>query len=196
MYRLAVLCVIALSGASVGCTYLRDRGNDLADVFRLEMSVGVGIQASAMVTDAAHVGIGSSDRYTAGLMYGDLTSQHREEHYLPLSYIHTIMEPEYEAVHTLSWSGEGPAPDHRCYMIVPGRSPARRHSWTHWFDIEVSAFAGIVGVEAGFSPGELIDFVAGLFWLDPAQDDGPENRARSRVWQRRPESVTDPQRGP
>ena len=46
-----------------------------------------------------------------------------------------------------------------------------RWSRVHLFDIEVGAFALIVGARAGFSPGEFLDFLLGWFGADIAKDD-------------------------
>ncbi|MCI0343109.1 MAG: tetratricopeptide repeat protein [Planctomycetales bacterium] len=48
----------------------------------------------------------------------------------------------------------------------------RRWARVHAFDMEASAYAGVVGLRAGFSPGEFLDFLLGWFGLDIAGDDG------------------------
>ena len=55
-----------------------------------------------------------------------------------------------------------------------GASPPPRWwsgSALHAFDVEAHAFALVVGVRVGFSPGEFVDFVLGWFGLDIAGDD-------------------------
>ena len=49
----------------------------------------------------------------------------------------------------------------------------QRWSRVHAFDIEVGAFALILGFKAGFSPGEFVDFLLGWFGVDIAGDDRP-----------------------
>ena len=43
----------------------------------------------------------------------------------------------------------------------------------HAFDIEAGVFVGIIGVRAGFSPGQFVDFFLGWFGVDIAGDDVP-----------------------
>lgn len=50
------------------------------------------------------------------------------------------------------------------------RGPAPRA----WDLFEMDAFLGVVGVRVGVRPVEFVDFVAGLLFLDPLQDDLPE----------------------
>ena len=56
---------------------------------------------------------------------------------------------------------------------------ARRKARVHTFDLEVGAFALILGARVGFSPGEFVDFLLGWFGVDIAGDDremGPEEK--------------------
>ncbi len=59
--------------------------------------------------------------------------------------------------HPWLWSG-------KAHEVAP---TARIHA----FDIEASLHAGIVYLKAGFSPGELADFLLGWFGADIAGDD-------------------------
>jgi hypothetical protein len=96
---------------------------------------------------------------------------------------------------TMQWAeGCKPRGSSKAYALLPGvwtydtraRDPAwiwdaipereyhaGRQGWlrVHAFDVEASLLAGIVGVTAGFSPGELLDFLLGWFGADLAGDD-------------------------
>lgn len=78
--------------------------------------------------------------------------------------------------------------DHVCWGLAPGLftrfpSPEGRLLWTprgaetnrwghvHSWDLEASAYAGLLVVRVGVSPGELLDFVLGWFGVDLARDD-------------------------
>lgn len=50
------------------------------------------------------------------------------------------------------------------------RLPAQRA----WDLFELDAFAGIFGLRVGFRPVEAVDFLLGIVFLDPMQDDLPE----------------------
>ncbi len=195
--RLLLVVIVLGAVPSMGCAYLRDRGRDFVDIWRVEGSVGVGLHAHVTATELAHIGVGSSRRYVAGIMYGEGTSERRIEDDFPLSYVWTIADPETESLHSLRWgnSNEGAA-QHRCFWMVPGELNRNTYERDvlHYFDIEVGVFAAIVGFEVGFSIGELFDFIVGLFGFDLGNDDGNEARQAKRMWQKVPEQSTDPQR--
>ena len=46
-----------------------------------------------------------------------------------------------------------------------------RYAQIHAFDVELELGLGVY-LDAGWSPGEVLDFVLGLFTLDLAGDDG------------------------
>lgn len=59
-----------------------------------------------------------------------------------------------------------------------------RKARVHAFDIEAGVFLGVVGVRAGFSPGQFADFLLGWVGIDIAGDDRgieTEKRAGERV---------------
>jgi len=49
--------------------------------------------------------------------------------------------------------------------------PLPRRSPINFLDVDVGAGYFLAGAEAGFSPGELLDFLVGFFGFDPARDD-------------------------
>ena len=60
--------------------------------------------------------------------------------------------------------------------VIAALDVADRFAQVHAFDIEVSA-ALFLYVDVGYSPGETLDFLLGIFGIDIAKDDG---KSRSR----------------
>ncbi len=59
--------------------------------------------------------------------------------------------------------------------------------WPLSLDVEASVHLGYLGVRAGVSPLQLVDFVLGWFGADLGGDDGPAHaRPINRAWQSRP----------
>lgn len=185
--RLIPLLALALGS----CSWVSARGHDFADLWRLEGQVGYGLQAHAAAGELAHVGAGSSRHWSAGLVYGRAGTQSVTEHHFPVSVVASFVDPDRQYVHGINLEDDENGGLHRCYMIFPGAlNPGTvRKDTVRYLDLEAGFLAGVVGIEAGFSPGELLDFVLGLFrwtddWtvLDPAVDDDPEERAFRRLW--------------
>jgi hypothetical protein len=178
--RRLIPILLALPG--VGCAYAQDRFRDFADVWRVEVSAGVGLQADVAVGEVAHLGLGSSRRWSAGLRYGEVIGERRVEDHLPLSLLWWAAEPDASGVHQLRL-GDATHSQHRCDAIVPGEllSGTLEKDPIHYWDIEVRAFVGVAGVEVGFSPGQFVDFLLGWFGIDIGNDDGPDRETR-RYW--------------
>ena len=191
MSRAPVLLVLALLP---GCTWLGERGRDLGDVVRVEGAVGVGLQAHVNVGELAHLGLGSSRRWSAGWAYGIPTAERRVEDHLPLSYVMSLIEPDAEALHTLKLGKRNDNLKHRCPAVAPctlASGSIQRPPMQFW-SLEIGLMALVVGAEIGFNPGELVDFLLGLFTLDLAKDDDPEGRAARRLWiPTSPDIITD-----
>ena len=177
--------LIAIAVTATGCGYAGDRLRDFGDMFRVEITGGIGAQAGVNLGEMLHFGAGSSRRYAIGWNYGVANTEHRVEDQFPLSYVWTLTSGgEKELLHELEFGDGKTSQFHRCDMIFPGElhpgATVQRPNALYW-NIEVSAFAGIVGVDAGFSLGEFVDFIGGLFTLDPAFDDG-DLRASRKLW--------------
>ncbi len=171
--------IILLALPSVGCGYARDRVRDFGDIWRIEGSVGVGVQADVTIGELAHVGVGSSRRWSGGLFYGDIQGERRVEDHLPLSLIWTVTAPDTESVHSLRY-GDATQSQHRCFIAVPGEFARGTHEkpLIHYWDLEVKVFAGVVGIELGFSFGQFVDFLSGWFGADLGNDDGELRKGR------------------
>jgi hypothetical protein len=176
----AIAALLALSG----CGYLSDRGRDFGDIWRLEASVGAGLQANVNAGEFAHLGVGSSRRWSGGWAYGLATSERRSEDHFPLAYAWSILEPEVQGLHFLRIGDEAPRPQHRCAVVCPGvlsGGSLRKPPMQYW-NLEIGVMALVVGVDVGFNPAEFLDFLLGIFVIDLGDDDEPEGRARRALW--------------
>lgn len=189
----ALLWAAALLAAlpASGCVWAEQRALDFTDMFRLEGRVGYGLRAQANAGELLHAGVGSSRTWGAGLVYGRVESNPSTEDHFPLSIVWTIVDRTQEAVHRLPVGEEGRTGTHRCFILFPGAigSSSALKTDLHYFDLEVGFLALFWGLEAGFSLGELADWVLGLFkfddsweFLDIAGDDRPADREIKRVW--------------
>ena len=174
-----------------GCSYAGARLHDLGDIVRLEGHLGYGLQAHANVGDLAHVGAGSSRQWSAGWVYGRAERGTSTEEHLPLTIVYTLLNPDQDQVHRAAIGPDGADGTHRCYFPFPGalNPGSLEKSEMRFLDLEGGALAGVVGIDAGFSLLELLDFLLGLFrfsesWtvLDPADDDPPSLREGRRLW--------------
>ena len=187
--RRLVLAGIAVSLA--GCSWTSARTRDFGDLFRLEGQVGYGLSAHAHAGELAHVGVGSSRNWSAGVLYGEAGTQTITEDHLPLSVIWSFTNPSKEHVHRIKVGEEGTEGTHRCFLIFPGAlkpGTLQKHD-IHYLDLEAGFLAGFVGLEVGFSLGELLDFIMGLFkwsdewtFMDPGQDDTWDERDLKQFW--------------
>ncbi len=187
--RRLIAAALALSAA--GCSYGEARLRDFGDIFRLEGQAGYGLQAHANAGELFHGGAGSSRQWSAGVRYGRAESSSATEHHLPWSLVASIARPAREHAHGMDLALEDGPGSHRCYLIFPGAiNPGTvKKDSIHYFDLEAGFLALVVGLEAGFSAGELLDWFLGLFrfseswtFLDPADDDDLELRDVKRLW--------------
>jgi len=176
----AIAALLSLSG----CGYLAERGRDFGDIWRVEGSVGVGLQANVNAGELVHLGVGSSRRWSGGWAYGIATSERRREDHFPLSYAWSILEPEVQGLHTLRIGDDARRPQHRCAVLFPGAlgGGALSKPPMQYWNLEIGFMALGVGLEIGFNPAEFLDLVLGLFTIDLGGDDDPQGRARRSLW--------------
>ncbi|MHC4607885.1 MAG: hypothetical protein ACYTAF_13310 [Planctomycetota bacterium] len=189
MRYLPAVCLILMTG----CSYLDQRARDFGDMWRVDVSIGYGLQAHANAGELAHIGVGSSRRYVAGWEYGRDRGQAQTEHCFPLSYFVPLVEGEDVALHSLGVDGD-PTQRHRGYMLFPGELHFDSHEKrvVHYLDIEAGFHAGIIGFDFGFSIGEFLDWTLGLFkfsddwtWMDLGEDDMPDQRKARSIREKR-----------
>jgi hypothetical protein len=177
-----------------GCAWLGARGRDLGDIFRVEGSIGVGLQANVTGTELLHLGAGSSRRHSGGWAYGFGTSERRDEDHLPLSLISMFGDPDSAALHSVRLRSDKENPWHGCQIVGPvtfDKGPITKSAMQFW-DLEVGVMALVAGVDLGFNLAEFADFFLGWFGLDLGGDDTREGRARRRLWiPSEPEGLTE-----
>lgn len=192
-------CLAIALGASLlsGCTWLQNRANDALDVFALDFGQGPGLYADVRATDFVAVGVGMHDTVTWG-MHGRYagTSGRGAVAVGPLMW---GWRPDGPAVSPMQ-SGDpsrfnqdvvDPPPSH---LILWPAGPLR-HAFPEYnetarglrfADVSATLTIGYVGMHVGFSPGELVDFVLGVFGIDLSDDDAfgrplpPESSVRSQ----------------
>ena len=187
--RLSALLLLACSAS--GCTYAGERLRDFGDMFRVEGRLGLGLQVDAEATELLHLGVGSSRHHSAGLTYGHWETRWQVEDHFPLSYIYTIIDPAKESLHSIDFGDGEDKHNHRCYVIGPaefGYGDVGKET-IHYFDIEVGFLAAVLGLEIGFSFGEFLDWLLGLFKFSPdwtffdiAGDDPESAREGRKLW--------------
>jgi hypothetical protein len=132
------------------CAWASDRAVDLADVFVLEASAGLGVAVDVKATDLVHVGAGYAHVRKAGLRGRQPVWMWDREVGLPASaivWLGAVRDGELWRLLDLHVDGA---------ELWHGASSPWRLA-----DLEVGLFAGVVGLRFGFSPGELVD----LAWL-------------------------------
>ena len=185
------MAVIAVALSLSGCTWGMARVRDFGDIFRFEVHAGLGLQAHVNAGELLHIGVGSSRHWSAGWSYGQGGTQQSIEDHIPLSVVWSFMDPEHEHVHQKRLGYRGDRGTHRCYGLFPGSlNPGTvEKPDIHYLDVEVGFVALFFGFEVGFSIGEFLDFVLGIFhwddsWTacDIAGDDPIEEREFKRLW--------------
>ncbi|MBM4044836.1 MAG: hypothetical protein FJ279_06970 [Planctomycetes bacterium] len=166
------LAVLFCAGCQPTRVYLRDRGEDLVEVVRLNVAYGPGLGATVYATSALKLGVtGEHSRHVGldGHGFG-AWGQDRFDWHLVLGGF------EY---------GHRDSPIRGSVRMNPGsgggywRSPLLGGRYTRSETEHVcgaSELGGrasllLVGVEAGVRFWELLDFLCGLFGLDPQRDD-------------------------
>lgn len=182
--RSAAAVVAAAASASLaGCSYLHNRANDALDVFTCDGSVGPGLYAEVRATDLLAVGLGGHDVEYAG-QHGRFVVRGRRSSTAigPLIW-GFVDDDEPVPVFAGDPSRMGPLvepPPSQLLFLPADQTGSDFAPWTrglHAADVDVTVTLGWVGGRLGFSPGELLDFVLGIFGLDLAGDDALPARA-------------------
>lgn len=197
MKKIILLLIIGLVVlGSIGCasvgTYAKDRGNDFLDMFKLTAAVGLGFHADVEATDLVHLGAGGSLMPMSGGFYGrELAGgldcnlnlppvtwlmpglkESQEELRVPY-YLITHCHVEGMDPHRTIETADSCA----CFISPLLTRRDIEKPFHRLFDIEAGGTAVLVGGRAGFSPGECLDFILGLFTIDFAKDDTKKKEA-------------------
>jgi len=182
--------VLMICGLSTGCVYLRDRGNDFADIFILGVSSGSGVAVSASPTRFVNLEVGGrKDEVFYGLharhfrwaesSYGIPCSSFwspriGEERFAKWTWTDIVKTSQQKTAILEDTSPESLR--HMRYsergyhlFVLTKRDSAR---FIDDLDIAFDMSFLIGGVCLGVNPGQLVDFLAGLVGLDPVGDDG------------------------
>ena len=193
--RGTLLVLILLSISSTSCSYLSKRASDFGDMWRFNLETGgLGLEASVKVGELADIGIGQKGVHRYGTTYLiEQESRDWAEIHLPLSlflgltdepfalnYVYQLGETRSDFV----WWWEDPqSVQERSWVLLPSltENGSRNRTILHWFDLEVSAFVLVFGLDLGFSLGEFVDFLLGCFGVDITKDDSREGRMNRRL---------------
>lgn len=177
------MLLLLLLGAT-GCSYVKDRTNDLLDVFWLDLDVGALASAQVRCTDFLATGVGVAvQTYPLFSLHGRYCGQvERGAGGVVVMGPFNLYARDGEMVPCLAGSGDYPTsmqpPPMNFWFVYPTeplgdrRGPhydPRTRGW-HVADCAVGACA-LLGVRLGCSPGQFVDFVCGIFGWDPAGDD-------------------------
>lgn len=175
-WRSLLLATILLP--SMSCSYVKNRSNDLLDVFWLDVDVGLWPSVDLHVTDFFGLGLGYSDQSVPLVNWHGrhVGSVPRKTMGFGAVIAATVYQHESNMVPILSGSGsyddnvQSPpklAAFMPTYFVKPYRASDRG---LRLADVAASVTAGL-GVRVGFSPGELLDFVLGFVGIDLGDDD-------------------------
>lgn len=191
-HKVSVLLVTAaLLVLATGCadfkTYMRDRGNDLADCFMARMGTSYGFGLRTQVTDFFRVsaGFGTYEEDWVGYLGRDSLDYCWKVYWagLPLSIAGLCTDVRWSIpCEFLEPSLLGVNFAEFCWRDKPYPAWTATHRYMReTFFVEFGATLGLVGFDVGFNPVEFADFLLGWFGLDIATDDArnwspPEQR--------------------
>ncbi|MBI2923021.1 MAG: hypothetical protein HYY18_18350 [Planctomycetes bacterium] len=163
-----------------GCSAAPEHGRDFAEIWRMEFQFGAGVRGSARFGDGWSLDEGTEAGIRIGACYGDLDLAPRFDGGL-LRVVSRIRG------WTATRDTQGELAD--VEPPPPLKTPDSRNPDLHSNDIEAGVTFGPVGFTIGFSPGEFVDFFAGLagIQLDRRRtlrwtggDDGPGDPAPAK----------------
>ena len=174
--------------------YLEARGADLLDVFEFDVGAGTGLFAAAAV-EPVRVGYGWYASRKLGLM-GRAVGSWREERRELFVGLHDLLRWRKEPAFGNGWlftpdeihrSSADPGADetgfHRAFYKEWGWTTRIEDIERPWLDVNAELHLFFVGIDVGFSPQELADFLFGWFGVDAISQD--DRRAA-------PEDVVEP----
>jgi hypothetical protein len=194
-----ILTVIACTGCATPFgNYMKNRGNDLLDPFKIRAGIGLGLHADVEATELLHAGIGGSGIPIGAGMNGrymhigeqlelncnlPVTLFIKKEAdmigtdpYNPWCFTHYHIECDWRGKNEVTYCCLSPL----LYGVDKYGNAALDYTKQkddikkpvyRWLDAEAGATLGFINGRIGFSPGELLDFVLGIFTIDIAKDD-------------------------
>ncbi len=175
--------------------YAQARALDLADVFPASVAGGYGLSAQFRATALCGIGAGWTNNWRAGtseMRFGPIWWE--KERGIPVWRCYRYQD--YRGAQGRLPGGQKLWRDQTRKMrassliVIPAmtrdgdvwfpflppyfiKTPWEKPPWSWWslLDCDMSAFFGVAGLRAGLSPLQAIDFLFGIFALDPARDD-------------------------
>jgi hypothetical protein len=200
---IAGLLVLLTLGS--GCvqfgTYMKDRGNDLADCFTVRVGISYGLGVRAQVTNYLSASVGGAvDKKKIGYFMRD--SVDYDGHWIGIPVLQLVITP-FVAAFTAAGGPEGRSdastmqiigitayyllstdirvcktgdiPQNQSVLLVNPdflwNDCLHYHRFTEKCFIELGATLGAVGFDIGFNPVEFADFLLGWFAIDMTGDD-------------------------
>ena len=173
-YRLFGWAAVLLLALAAGCSspggYVGNRAADLADILTAELTIGPGFDVHTQATGLLGTALGYSPQWGL-MMHGRFVGRGERQSAGILISASTRIADE---VMSPLYGNQVYAPRNRewfPFLRYPVFVPAfKENELARVLDIEAGASV-IVGTHLGVSPIELVDFVLGLFLLDPVGDD-------------------------
>lgn len=150
---------------AAGCA--RENLRDWSEVLIARGAVGLGVRGSARIGGLAHPGLGLDVSLEGGLSHGAYAGVHGSFDAI-LFHAEQCQAGDGDATGTRDCTCAG--------LALPMLTCKGPYNWLHVADLEVSVFAGVLGVGFGISFGELLDAITNTFGLDldPTQEESPE----------------------
>ncbi|MFO7900277.1 MAG: hypothetical protein R6V58_14600 [Planctomycetota bacterium] len=176
---LALLPLVLLAGAGCKGPTLRDRYDDSAEIFRLNVGLGPGLLANAHVSRAVALGLGTyqARRYGFRNGHGWIWDERRYDTnlVLPIWGWEDVDATYYGSMPVSLIHGDDKDP------LRPGEEPGR-WKWARnpltinnpnrgWGEISANLHLVFIGLDAGIDFGELADYLLGWFGVDIMGDD-------------------------
>lgn len=173
---LKCLMMLILLGSVCGCStvgdYLTNRGADLADILTAELNVGPGLDAHAQVTGYLGCVVGWS-RQRGLMLHGRCVGVAKRNSlgYLIVGSSGASLRDTKPMCGDPEYCSDYWGQDRGRYwgFFLPYKDSVL--DWPRNFDIEIGGSAILVGAHVGLSPGEFLDFLTGLLFIDIAGDD-------------------------
>lgn len=178
---LSTLLLLLLAPSGTGCSYAASRAKDFTDIISIGASTGGGILLRARATRLVTAEVGA--QYTEHF-YG---WRRRNWQWLESSYglfFASVWSPRLENEPFMDWWWTDLFKTSHTrikFLTLPSVEDWRHHVFilshaetAHLLDlcdVEATASALVVGLQISVRPGELVDFLAGIFGLDLAGDD-------------------------
>ena len=162
------MALLALLLPAGGCSYMADRGLDLAQTVDLSVGFSEGVDVNARVTKLAQIGFGSyRGSYWLGLKDGllDVWQEERSELGIGPLYVHEVFRSKGSRLLDIRYPLFGDAGFREHCLDLTHLSDRGL------LDVGVTLNAVFFGLDAAVKTTEIVDFVCGLFVFDLLQDD-------------------------